>query len=257
MAVTIQEFVQQVGSTASAEATSTSEVNDGGGVIFQIGTGTHDGAANASALTDASGSWEIDSLVGRQINNTTDGSNGLITANTGTTVTATLSSGTDNDWDVSDAYTIVSGFDDIATTLTVPVPPGTQDGDLLLVVAAFQRSVTVSTTDFTQELAVGTGANEYIYVGYRTASSEPSSYDIGVTVGASNIMWGGMLRIDGHDSTNPINASASAAGPFDEISLPTAPTVTTDADGCEIIRFIVWKTIRFMSGRAHQQIIRF
>jgi hypothetical protein len=46
--------------------------------------------------------------VGYRIYNTTDGSNGSITANTATTVTATLAGGTENDWDTGDAYIIVA-----------------------------------------------------------------------------------------------------------------------------------------------------
>jgi hypothetical protein len=73
-----------------------------------IATGTHTGSNNAATLTDASQAFTIDELVGYRIYNTTDGSDGLITANTATTVTATLAGGTGNDWDTSDAHIIVS-----------------------------------------------------------------------------------------------------------------------------------------------------
>ena len=68
--------------------------------------GAHDGANNASVLTDSGESWTTDQYVGYTIYNTTDGSRGLITANTSTTITATLYGGTDNDWDTADAYLI-------------------------------------------------------------------------------------------------------------------------------------------------------
>lgn len=71
-------------------------------------TGTHTGASNASVLTDSSATFEIDELAGLSISNDTDGSTGSITSNTATTVTATLSGGTDDDWDAGDAYTIQS-----------------------------------------------------------------------------------------------------------------------------------------------------
>jgi len=71
-------------------------------------TGTHDGANNASVLTDSGASFVANGLVGRVINNTTDGSSGVITANTATTITATLSGGTDNDWDSGDGYSFFS-----------------------------------------------------------------------------------------------------------------------------------------------------
>jgi hypothetical protein len=69
-------------------------------------SGAHDGAANADTLTDSGESWVTNQLVGRTINNTTDGSSGVITANDGTTITAVLSGGTDDDWDIGDTYTI-------------------------------------------------------------------------------------------------------------------------------------------------------
>jgi len=69
-------------------------------------SGSHDGDNNVSILTDSGESWAVNQLVNRTISNTTDGSSGTITANTATTVTATLSGGTDNDWDTNDNYTI-------------------------------------------------------------------------------------------------------------------------------------------------------
>jgi hypothetical protein len=73
-----------------------------------VATGTHTGANNASILTDSSKTFTTNELVGYRIYNTTDGSNGSITANTATTVTATLAGGTENDWDTGDAYIIVA-----------------------------------------------------------------------------------------------------------------------------------------------------
>lgn len=73
-------------------------------------SGAHDGSANASVLTDSGESWTTNQWVGYRIYNTTDGSHGDITANTGTTITATLQGGSDNDWDVSDAYYIGEGL---------------------------------------------------------------------------------------------------------------------------------------------------
>lgn len=77
--------------------------------------GSHDGDNNASVLTDSSKSWVTDALVGTVIHNLTDGSHGQITANTATTVTATLAAGTDNDWDLDDDYTIQGDANGILT----------------------------------------------------------------------------------------------------------------------------------------------
>jgi hypothetical protein len=71
--------------------------------------GKHDGAANAAALTDTTKNWDVNYWVGATVTNNTDASSGVITANTATTVTATLSGGTDDDWDVDDTYTIAIG----------------------------------------------------------------------------------------------------------------------------------------------------
>ena len=91
-----------------------------------VATGTHTGANNAATLTDSTKSFTTNALVNYRIYNTTDGSDGLITANDATTVTATLSGGTDNDWDTSDAYIIVArparnpvSITSVTTTATV------------------------------------------------------------------------------------------------------------------------------------------
>ncbi len=68
--------------------------------------GTHTGSNNASTLTDSGASYTTDEYVGYTIYNTTDGSQGLITANTATTITAILYGGTENDWDTNDVYVI-------------------------------------------------------------------------------------------------------------------------------------------------------
>lgn len=68
--------------------------------------GTHDGGDGAATLTDSTKDWEPDSLVGMVVYNLTDESMGWITANTNDDVTATLSDGTDNDWDDGDEYEI-------------------------------------------------------------------------------------------------------------------------------------------------------
>lgn len=66
----------------------------------------HDGSNNASVLTNNSAKWFVNELVGMTIKNTTDSSSGTIISNTNTTVTATLTGGTDNDWDTNDNYQI-------------------------------------------------------------------------------------------------------------------------------------------------------
>jgi len=72
-------------------------------------TGTHDGGDNVAVLTDSTKKWGTNFLVGLTVQNVTDGSSGTITANTQTTITATLAGG-DNDWDDGDTYSFPIGF---------------------------------------------------------------------------------------------------------------------------------------------------
>lgn len=75
-------------------------------------TAAHDGGNNeATVLTDSSQAWTISEFIGRTVYNITDGSSGIITANTATTITvASLSGGTDDDWDTGDLYNIDGYF---------------------------------------------------------------------------------------------------------------------------------------------------
>jgi len=63
--------------------------------------------ATQAILSNTAASFAIDgTLVGQTIKNVTDGSSGTITAVTATTITATLTGGTNNTWTAADAYTI-------------------------------------------------------------------------------------------------------------------------------------------------------
>jgi len=75
--------------------------------------GTHTGGMGVAMLTDAAAHFRIpNGMVGLTIVNSTDGSSGLITANTETTVTAVLAGGTGNVWDTGDIYYINgAGYD--------------------------------------------------------------------------------------------------------------------------------------------------
>ncbi|GAJ00424.1 unnamed protein product, partial [marine sediment metagenome] len=70
--------------------------------------GTHTAADHATIMTDAAAHFVADELVGLTINNVTDVSSGVITANTENTVTvAALAGGAANQWTTGDAYTII------------------------------------------------------------------------------------------------------------------------------------------------------
>ena len=70
-------------------------------------TGTHTGLVHLTIMTDAVAHFIANELVGLTILNVTDGSSGVVIANTETTVTvAALAGGTLNRWMTGDAYTI-------------------------------------------------------------------------------------------------------------------------------------------------------
>ena len=75
--------------------------------------GTHTGGMGVAMLTDANAHFRIpNGLVGLTVVNSTDGSSGVITANTETTVTAVLAGGATNLWDTGDVYYINgAGYD--------------------------------------------------------------------------------------------------------------------------------------------------
>jgi len=75
--------------------------------------GTHDGGDSAAVLSDSTAGWAVDEHVGKVVQNITDGSYGVVTANTATTVTAALTGGTDDDWDSGDAYAIQADADGV------------------------------------------------------------------------------------------------------------------------------------------------
>lgn len=69
--------------------------------------GTHEGASATPTLFKNGADFKsCGASVGSVIYNNTDGSHGLITAVTETTVTATLLGGTDNLWDYGDSFSI-------------------------------------------------------------------------------------------------------------------------------------------------------
>ena len=71
-----------------------------------VSDGTHTGSNNAATLTDSAAAYTTNALINSKVSNDTDGSSCVITANTATTVTCTLTGGTQNDWDTAEIYTI-------------------------------------------------------------------------------------------------------------------------------------------------------
>ncbi len=115
------------------------DVGNGDEVFLINNGGNHTGADNAATLTDSNRSLIASSLVGGTIVNQIDGSSGVIIANTTTTITAVLSGGTENDWDVGDAY-IVKNMGGVDPTLV------TGSWDVVLCVPTDANSTTALTT---------------------------------------------------------------------------------------------------------------
>ena len=79
----------------------------------QNATGIHTAIASATIMTDANAHLIVNELVGLTIENVTDGSSGVITANTETTITvAALAGGTLNQWSTNDVFSVDgAGYD--------------------------------------------------------------------------------------------------------------------------------------------------
>jgi hypothetical protein len=76
-----------------------------------LATGTHSGADGGLVLRNKGADFKSCGVTtGKAIYNTTDSSNGLITAVTEDTVTCTLSGGTNNTWTSGDTYKIYKTF---------------------------------------------------------------------------------------------------------------------------------------------------
>jgi len=76
--------------------------------------GFHTGGMGVAVLTDANNHFIVNELVGLTVVNQTDGSSGVITANTLNTVTAVLAGGIANVWNTNDVYYINgAGYDTV------------------------------------------------------------------------------------------------------------------------------------------------
>lgn len=92
------------------------------GIVFTaVYTGTHTAVPHATIMTDAAALFIVNSLVGLTIVNVSDGSSGIIIANTANTVTVVaLTGGVANLWNTGNVYTIPSPFAWVQT----PLAPG-------------------------------------------------------------------------------------------------------------------------------------
>lgn len=128
---------------------------------------------------------------------------------------------------------------------TLTKPTGVVDGDLLILavggdLAASEDITYTVPAGFTQLLANtrshATNAGTNLQVWYRIASSEPANYTI--TPSANNLTGASMLRIDGHDGTDPFDVSSITG--FDNSTEPKIPSITTTVNDCLIIGIVEW-----------------
>ncbi len=168
-------------------------------------TGTHTGADDAATLTDSSASWYVNELVGQWVHNVSDklikidisGNNpirsyGLITANTDTTVTATLAGGEDNDWDIGDTYVVIpyEEYVDVAEDLQDDITGiSIQNGKDIAI--SYCKSINNGSSGIGGSYARCVSAHKYsegITIDHCTSSDNPrNGISIGKYVGAVTI----------------------------------------------------------------------
>ena len=168
-------------------------------------SGSHTGSSGAAILTDTTKAWGVDALVGKTITNTTDSSTATITSNTQQTITGTLSGGTDNDWDASDAYTIA----DAAPTNIIQegndysgsspeITPSAYDQRSAIIGTVRQNEFIATLTDvmFEYELAANsTGSAIFTSIGQLTNNTQTAVFSIAVHIdGAPPTLLGQIVQ---------------------------------------------------------------
>jgi hypothetical protein len=122
------------------------------------------------------------------------------------------------------------------TSITIDIPPDTNEGDLLIAAVATDGGTSISPPLGEGWTAIDVdNYNSEVTLGawWKLAdASESSSHQFSWL--GSEKAYGWMMRFTGHDSTSPINAWAS--GGESGSSTPTSPAVTTTVDNCMIVR---------------------
>ena len=119
------------------------------------------------------------------------------------------------------------------STLSIPKPAGTQEGDLLLGVVSHQGGSTRDMTPPTGWTAVPNadiyeGGNARIHAWWKVAgASEPSSYGFTVTGGTSWSSAGGVMAITGANLMSPIETAGGLSTGSTTTTKLTAPALTT------------------------------
>ena len=139
-------------------------------------TGTDDTSVNAAFMTDSGAAFVVNQFIGWVIVNITQsGATGTITANTATTITATMSSG---DWDSGDSYRIEAPTDPTFVAFSPILPTElTMQFDSVEVCA---RSLTIGVT---------WPVDETVCLGAATQAREPKENDVLTVTGEATILF--------------------------------------------------------------------
>jgi hypothetical protein len=120
------------------------------------------------------------------------------------------------------------------TSITIDKPANTAEGDLLICGIATDGDNSASSPGWTEISQNSQSTSAYFGCFYKIAgASEPSSYTFDLT--SSEQVYAFILRITGHDSSNPIDVDGAATGTTIGAIVP-CPAVTTLTDDCLILR---------------------
>ena len=122
-----------------------------------------------------------------------------------------------------------------ANSVTIALPPGTLDGDLLIAAVATDGNKASSLGEPGGWTVINVGSNgtsPTLGVWWKIASSEPSDFQFDWT-GSGQEAYGWIMRFTGHDPTTPIHISATGN---DNSQGPVSPAVNTTIDNTMIVR---------------------
>ncbi|MBL4818640.1 MAG: SBBP repeat-containing protein, partial [Deltaproteobacteria bacterium] len=130
-----------------------------------------------------------------------------------------------------------------SSDITINVPAGTVDNDVMLMAVAFNDDAVSATTPtgWTEEIdqAQTTGGNAddgRLHVFSRVASSEPASYTVTLSGGVRVV--GSIVSYENVNPTNPLDGTPTSAATADSTT-HDAPTMTTSLSNSMLITFHV------------------
>lgn len=130
-----------------------------------------------------------------------------------------------------------------STTVVVPVPTGTANGDLLIMAASNSAPTTFTTpagwTLLDSNANIATAGFGSVAYWYRVASSEPASYTITLGAAAAPIT-ATMVRYTGVSTTAPIVSHGMAVSTATSATSPAPPTLTGVAAGVMVVNLYLW-----------------